>query len=134
MNNTTTTYSLNTNNLPEDVLSYTDDKFYNFIREVLGQSAADLLNIQTTNNVPSFLLSDDVCDITEHAVEPEEIDVLREKISFAFRYGTYHVKIGIRNNFRYLNKLLSAKLEEENNKKNEIQKKQQQKSIQLHRH
>lgn len=113
-NTTTTTYSFNTNNLPKDVLSYTDDKFYDFVKELLGQSAADLLNIQAINNVPSFLLSDDVCDIIELAVESKEIDALREKISFAFRDGTYHVKMGIRNNFMYLNKLLSAKLEEEN--------------------
>ncbi|CAF3876645.1 unnamed protein product [Rotaria sp. Silwood1] len=122
MDNTTTTYSFNTNNLPDDVLSYTDNKFYDFVKELLGQSAAELLKIQAINNVPSFLLSDDVCDIIELAVESEEIDALREKISFAFRDGTYHVKIGIRNNFRYLNKLLSLKLEEENKKKRNSQK------------
>jgi len=122
MDNITTAYSFNTNNLPEDVLSYTDDKFYYFVKELLGQSAADLLRIQAINNVPSFLLSDDVCDIIEFVVGSEEIDALREKISFAFRDGTYHVKIGIRNNFRYLNKLLSMKLEEENREKRNSQK------------
>jgi hypothetical protein len=51
MDNTTTTHSFNTNQLPDDVLSYTDDKFYNFMKEVLGLWAADLSNIQATNNV-----------------------------------------------------------------------------------
>ncbi|CAF2923431.1 unnamed protein product [Rotaria sp. Silwood2] len=122
VDNITTAYSFNTNNLPDDVLSYTDGKFYYFVEELLGQSAADLLKIQAINNIPSFLLSDDVCDIIELAVESEEIDALRKKISFAFRDGTYHVKIGIRNNFKYLNKLLSMKLEEENKKKRNPQK------------
>ena len=112
-----TTYCVNTSNLPDDVLTYTDEKFYNFVKEKLGQSAVDLLNLQAINNVPSFLLSDDLFDIIEHAVASKEIKILREKISFAFPDGTFRVKIGLKNNFRYLNKLLTTKLDEENKKK-----------------
>jgi hypothetical protein len=121
MDSIKTTYSFNANQLPEDVLSYTDDKFYGFVREMLGDSAADLLNIQAINNVPSFLLTDNICDIIEFGAESEEIDALRGKFSFASRDGTFHVKLGIKNSFKFLNKLLSSKLEEENKKKRSLQ-------------
>ncbi|CAF3579647.1 unnamed protein product [Rotaria sp. Silwood1] len=53
-----TTYAFDTNQLPKDVLSFTDEKFYGFVKEILGKTAADLLQIQAINNVPSFLLKE----------------------------------------------------------------------------
>jgi hypothetical protein len=80
----------------------------------LGAVAADLLNIQAINNVPSFLLCDNVGDVGELGENSEEIDALRKNVSFAFPDGTYHIKIGIKNNLKYLNKLLSSKLGQDN--------------------
>jgi hypothetical protein len=50
----------------------------------LGESTADLLNIQAISNVPSFLLSDNIADVVELGADSEEIIALREKVSFAF--------------------------------------------------
>jgi hypothetical protein len=63
VNSTGTKYSFNINHLPKDVLIFTDEKFHNFVKELLGESTADLLNIQAINNVPSFLLSDNIADV-----------------------------------------------------------------------
>ncbi|CAM4816903.1 unnamed protein product [Rotaria magnacalcarata] len=93
MTSTRTTYSFTINHLPEDVLTFTGEKFHNFVKELLGESTADLLTIQAINNVPSFLLSDNIDDVVEFGADSEEMKALREKVSFAFRDGTYHVKL-----------------------------------------
>ncbi|CAF3609521.1 unnamed protein product [Rotaria sp. Silwood1] len=107
-----TTYAFDTNQLPKDVLSFTDEKFYGFVKEILGKTAADLLQIQAINNVPSFLLSNDVCAVIELDIDSKELDELRQKISFSCRDGTCRVKVGIKNDFKYLKRLLLSKLEE----------------------
>jgi hypothetical protein len=117
MDTTKTTNVFDTNKLSDDVLSLTDDKFYDFVKEVLGKTAADLLKIQAINNVPSFLLSNDLCGVIELDIVSEELDDLRQKISFSIKDGTCHVKTGIHNDFKYLKKLLSLKLEEGDRKK-----------------
>ena len=88
------------------------------------------MKIQAINNVPSFLLSNNLCGVIELDIVSEELDDLRQKISFSTKDGTCHVKTGIHNDFKYLKKLLSLKLEEGDRKKSEIQNKQQQKLIQ----
>ena len=107
-----TTFPFDIKQLPIDVLTFTDEKFYGFVKEMLGQTAVDLLQIQAINNVPSFLLSHDVCAVIELDIDSQELDDLRRKICFRCRDGSYHVKIGIKNDFKYLKELLLSKLKE----------------------
>ncbi|CAF3058169.1 unnamed protein product [Rotaria sp. Silwood2] len=112
MNNVKTTYPFDTNQLSKDALSFTDERFYGFVKEALGKAAADLLQTQAINNVPSFLLSHDFCAVIELDIDSKEVDQLRTKISFLCRDSIYCVKAGIKNNFKYLKKLLLSKIEE----------------------
>ncbi|CAF1482401.1 unnamed protein product [Adineta steineri] len=99
-----------------DVLTFSDDKFYNYVRNLLGEATAGVLNVQCINNEPSFLLIENICELIELGSNSEELEEIRKKTTFAYRDGSYRVKIGIKNYLNYLNKLLSSKVEEENKK------------------
>ncbi|CAF1189710.1 unnamed protein product [Didymodactylos carnosus] len=92
----TTTLIFDINQLPTDVLTFTDARFYDFVKEILGETEADLLKMQAINNVPSFLLTDDICGVLELDIDSQELDDLRKKISFRLKDGTVIVKAGVK--------------------------------------
>ncbi|CAF1350597.1 unnamed protein product [Rotaria sordida] len=83
MNIVKITHPFDANQLPKYALSFTDEKFYGFVKELL-----------------------------ELDIDSKELDDLRQKVSFSCRDGTYRVKAGIKNDSKYLKKLLLSKLEE----------------------
>ncbi|CAF4106004.1 unnamed protein product [Adineta steineri] len=123
-NNANIKCCLNPNNLPEDILTFSDDKFYNYVKNLLGEATAGVLNAQCINNVPSFLLSENICELIELGSNSEELEEIRKKTTFAYRDGSYRVKIVEEENKKIRNlqktvkttdSVLSISEEEENN-------------------
>ncbi|CAF3818223.1 unnamed protein product [Adineta steineri] len=123
-NNANIKCCLNPNNLPEDILTFSDDKFYNYVKNLLGEATAGGLNAQCINNVPSFLLSENICELIELGSNSEELEEIRKKTTFAYRDGSYRVKIVEEENKKIRNlqktvkttdSVLSISEEEENN-------------------
>ncbi|CAF4150569.1 unnamed protein product [Adineta steineri] len=122
-NNASIKCCLDPNNLPEDILTFSDDKFYNYVRNLLGEATAGVLNAQCINNVPSFLLSENICELIELGSNSEELEEIRKKTTFAYRDGSYRVKIVEEENKKIRNSQNAVKItdstllmqEEENN-------------------
>ncbi|CAF1068711.1 unnamed protein product [Didymodactylos carnosus] len=98
--------------LPEEALSYTDLKFYDMVRDLLGCSHARLLQFQHINSVPCFLLTDDVCDVLKMEIDDTELDAIRDEICYKLKSGGYVVKGGIQTSFRCFKEFLLKKTEE----------------------
>jgi len=95
---------LDTSKLPQDVITYTDKQFYDFITSFCGQDASDLLSIQAIRFVDSFLTIQDIYSIFE--LDSEDVKDIQAKCSFKKRNGTYTVKPGIKSTLDHVGALL----------------------------
>ncbi|CAF1305966.1 unnamed protein product [Rotaria sp. Silwood1] len=82
--------SLGTSRLPQDVLTYTDKQFYDFIKNFCGQDTSDLLSIQAIRSVDSFLSIQDVYSIFE--VDSDDVKNIKKQCGFQKRNGIYTVR------------------------------------------
>ena len=95
--------SLDTSKLPQDILTYTDKQFYDFVESFCGQDASDLLSIQAIRSVDSFLHIQDIYSIFE--IDSEDIKHIQTKCGFKKRNGTYTVRPGIKSTLDYVGAL-----------------------------
>ncbi|CAF0975179.1 unnamed protein product [Didymodactylos carnosus] len=112
--------------LSSNALSFTDQQFYDLVKDLLGGSQAKLLAYQHINSVPCFLMSDDVCDILNYDIDDPELDEIREEICFKLKSGQYMVKGGIKTSFSCLKEYLLKKTEEKLNEPKKKRKTQSQ--------
>ncbi|CAF3782196.1 unnamed protein product [Rotaria sp. Silwood1] len=82
--------SLDTSRLPQDVLTYTDKQFYDFIKNFCGQDASDLLSIQAIRSVDSFLSIQDVYSVFE--LDSDDVKDIQKQCGFQKRNGIYTVR------------------------------------------
>ncbi|CAF4351030.1 unnamed protein product [Rotaria sp. Silwood2] len=61
---------INTSLLPDDILSYTDTEFYNVAKRIVGDNAAQLLEIQSIRSPDSFLFMPDDSDYIPESICP----------------------------------------------------------------
>lgn len=66
--------------LPDDVLSYSDDQFYNFIKNCLGIDEMMLLKLQSIKNIRTLLNVPDVFAILH--LRCKELPALKSSICF----------------------------------------------------
>ncbi|CAF1092878.1 unnamed protein product [Didymodactylos carnosus] len=114
------TLFINTSHLPADMLTFNDNKFYDFVKNICGETEAELLEVQQIVNAQSLLLTDDVFGIMD--VDCPDLIDLKKKISFTLADGSFLLKAGIRENIKYLKELFL--------KKNEVMKETKLKSKQ----
>ncbi|CAF3565499.1 unnamed protein product [Rotaria socialis] len=117
-------FFLDTSRLPDDVLSYTDEAFYNFVEVHLGRINARLLSYLQISSVPCFLLTENPCEILTLDIDDEVLEQMSQEICIKLKNSQVIVKPGIENCLKCLKNLLLRKIEEEM-KKMKLKGKQQ---------
>ncbi|CAF1321693.1 unnamed protein product [Rotaria magnacalcarata] len=101
-----------TSDLPTNVLTLVDDKFYDFVEEHLEIYQSLLLKLQQINSVPCFLLTYDPCQILNLNIDDNDINELKKQICFPLMDGSFVIKTGVKTGFKCLRDLLTKKAEE----------------------
>ena len=98
--------------LPTDVLSLVDGKFYDFVHEKLGEYQSTLLKIQQINSVACFLVTNDPCQVLNLSIDDDDLKMLKKHVCFLLSNGLYVVKHGVQSGFKCLRDMLTRKSEE----------------------
>ncbi|CAF1493179.1 unnamed protein product [Rotaria magnacalcarata] len=101
---------IDTSLLPVDILSYTDADFYNVAKNFIGESATELLEIQSIRGPDSLLLIADVFGILN--IKCTILNPLKEKICLKSDDDAYIVKPGIKSSMDYFCELIMKKQDE----------------------
>ena len=120
--------SYNFDHLPDTVLSLSGYEFNQFIKSTLGEPEADLLNKISVQTTSSFLITEDPLDIFNYDIEDEELDKLKEKLSFKLKNKKILIKPGVISGFRSLRDALRKKADQQLAKSKKRQRRQQQSS------
>ncbi|CAF4071259.1 unnamed protein product [Rotaria sp. Silwood2] len=102
---------INTSLLPDDVLSYTDTQFYNVAKQIVGDNAVELLEIQGVRSPDSLVLIPDVFAILD--IKCAALNSLKEKLCLKSDDDTYVVKPGIKSLMNYFCELIIKKKEKD---------------------
>ncbi|CAF4833561.1 unnamed protein product, partial [Rotaria sp. Silwood2] len=100
----------NTSLLPDDIFSYTDTQFYDIVKRIVGESAAELLEIQSIRSPDSLLQIPDVFAILN--IKCAALNSLKEKICLKSDDDLYIVKPGIKSLMNYFCELIIKKQDE----------------------
>ena len=96
--------------LPDDVLSFYDDEFYQIVDKISGPAEAKLLEVQGIRSVYSLLNTEDVFDIL--SISCAALKGIRKQVCLEADDNTFTVKPGCRSNILFLSQLLRQKHEE----------------------
>ncbi|CAF2951220.1 unnamed protein product [Rotaria sp. Silwood2] len=109
--------SENRNKLPDDIFSYNQDKFYEFIKYWYGNDLADLFTFQAIRNASHLMhcTADQVLSILEH--DSDDIDQLKNLCGFRLANNQFQIKLGVKLAINSLIELLKIKQEQEKKKK-----------------
>ncbi|CAF4004750.1 unnamed protein product [Rotaria sordida] len=88
----------------DELLSYTDEAFYNFVRNFVGVIEGDILEIQRIKNVRILLQIPDVFSFFQ--INNKDILNLKERACFIVDDSSYIVRSGIRSNLEQFIELL----------------------------
>ncbi|CAF4947978.1 unnamed protein product, partial [Rotaria sp. Silwood1] len=83
---------LDTSRLPDDVLSYTDQRFYDFVESFLGKLHSRLLAQLHISSVPCFLLTENPCAIFNMDIDDEILEKLSKEICVKLKNNQFIVK------------------------------------------
>lgn len=97
--------------LPTDILSRIDEHFFSFVREILGKSFSDLLEILQINSASCFLMTDDFLDVLNMDIEHKQLIDLKKSICFQLKDGSTVIKPGIVAGFKCFKEALINKRE-----------------------
>ncbi|CAF2821585.1 unnamed protein product [Rotaria sp. Silwood2] len=110
--------------LPSNVLSLPGYDFFQFIRTILGEPEAKLLNKISVKITSSLLLIEDPLYIFNQDIDDEELDTLKEQLGFKMKNDTFLIKPGVSSGFVSLEQALKEKLNQQ--LKHPTKRKQQQ--------
>jgi hypothetical protein len=79
--------------LPDDVLSYHDDVFYDLVRERCGETVEEMFKWQKIRSVQSLLRIEDVFDLMNY--DSDDLKTMKQKVGFRLCTGKYQIKCGI---------------------------------------
>ncbi|CAF1212190.1 unnamed protein product [Adineta ricciae] len=104
--------SIDLSNLPDDVLSYTNDRLYTFVEESLGHDEMMVIKIQSINNVRALINVPDIMAFFNF--NSKEINALKERVCFVDEdKKLFLVEAGIKANIANLVLLLKEKANKE---------------------
>ncbi|CAF5155607.1 unnamed protein product, partial [Rotaria magnacalcarata] len=105
------------NILPEDIFSYNNDLFYEYIKQAYGNDIAKLFSFQAIRNAE--LLLDTSCEdiLLVLQQESDDIDALKKMCCFEVAGNKYQVKLGVKLTINNLIQSLKLKQEQKQNKK-----------------
>lgn len=101
---------INTSLLPDDIFSYTDTQFYEVVKRIVVEGAAELLEIQSIRSPDSLLQIPDVFAILD--IKCAALNSLKEKICLKSDDDLYLVKPGIKSLMNYFYELIIKKQDE----------------------
>ncbi|CAF1305606.1 unnamed protein product [Rotaria sordida] len=81
--------------LPADVLSLSGYDFFLLIKTVLGEPEANLLNKISIKSTTSLIQTEDPLDIFNYDIDDEELEKLKEELSFKLKNKKFVLKPGI---------------------------------------
>ena len=84
---------------PDDLLSYSENRFFEFVKDFVGDIEAEILRIQCIRNVRTLLHVDDVFSLFD--VSCKETFALKQISCFINDDLTYIVRPGIKSNMEY---------------------------------
>ncbi|CAF3328733.1 unnamed protein product [Rotaria socialis] len=100
----------NTSRIPDDIFSYQDKQFYDFIKTLIGDKQANLLTFQEISNADIYLHCCNVLNILK--LDSSALIPYKESLCLKLDDNSYTVLPGIKNSFSYLNELLTKKKDE----------------------
>ncbi|CAF4111005.1 unnamed protein product, partial [Rotaria sordida] len=80
--------------LPDDVLSYHDDVFYDLVRDKCGIVVEEMFQLQNIRSVQPLLRINDVVDFINY--DSAELTALKKMVGFELQNGKFQIKAGIR--------------------------------------
>jgi hypothetical protein len=101
--------SYNFDYLPDSVLTLSGYDFNQFMKNTLGEPEAALLNKISVQTTSSFLITEDPLDIFNYDIDDEELEQLKEKLSFKLKNKKVLIKPGVISGFRSLREALKKK-------------------------
>jgi hypothetical protein len=90
--------------LQDDVLSLSNDSFYEFVTQVAGQLEANILKIQGIRNARTLLRSTDLFSIFK--LDCNAVNELKQQVCWECKNGQIVVKQGIELNLKILTEVL----------------------------
>ena len=93
--------------LPDDIVSYENDSFYNFVRVFVGDIEKEILQVQHIKNIRLLLLVPDVFSFID--LECEDLLDLKKRVCFLVGNTHFVVKPGIKFNMEYFIRLARSK-------------------------
>ncbi|CAF1118836.1 unnamed protein product [Didymodactylos carnosus] len=100
----------------DDVLLYSNEKFYNLVNELARENVLSILKIQSIHSVQSLLHTNNVVELFNY--DCSDLIEIKKKSCFMLSDGTYIIKCGIINGLNYLTNILKLK-DEQRTKLNE---------------
>ncbi|CAF1168868.1 unnamed protein product [Didymodactylos carnosus] len=99
-------------NLPDDVLSFSNDKFYDYVRETAGEEAVEICKFQAIRSTAVLITTtiDETLAILDDNVE--ELKDFKRRVDYTRFDGKFVMKIGIKNRIKNLITLLKLKNEQ----------------------
>ena len=99
------TYDLSV--LPDDVLTYCEDKFFQLINTLVGNDIVEILKIQSINSTQSFINTKD--PLTIFQLDCPDLLSIKERLCFKLSNGNFVIKIGIESSLKYLTAIFKLK-------------------------
>lgn len=100
------------NNLPDEVLLYSNDKFYEFIEEFLGVDEMTIMKVQSIRSTRSLLNVPDVLEVL--SLNCKELNEIKKRLCFVTDTDEFVVKAGIKAGINALVTLLKEKNDQQN--------------------
>ena len=98
---------INAGHLPDDIFSYHDEQFYDFIKKYIGKKQADLLEFEEISSADIYLNCGNVLAILD--LDSTALLPFKESLCLKLDNHTYTILPGIKSSFTYLTELLIKK-------------------------
>jgi hypothetical protein len=95
------------NNLPDEILLYSNDQFYQFIESCLGADEMNLLKIQSIKNTRTLLKVPDIFSVL--SIKCKELVDLKNRLCFIDEDNNAIIKAGVKTDFDDLISILKEK-------------------------
>lgn len=102
--------TVNINHIPDDVFSYQDEQFYDFVTKFIGQKQANFLAFQEISNADIYLHCCNILNVLK--LDSTALIPFKESLCLKLDDNSYTVLPGIKSSFSYLTELLTKKKDE----------------------
>ena len=100
---------LQINQLTDEMMSLSNDQFYQFLDDYLGKDLCELFRVQAIRDIPSLssLSLNDLIEVFNFDIT--DLISLKAKLGFVSTDGSYHLRLGYKNSIERLLLLAKAK-------------------------